>query len=70
MEMELLREGISSKTTNDPWIELSVHIIHCDYPRILLNLSGIEDIDNIGLESSDIMKQIDMDGSGMIDRWW
>ena len=69
MEMEPLREGISSKTTNDPCIVISVHI-HCDYPRILLNLSGIEDIDNIGLESSDIMKQIDMDGSGMIDRWW
>ena len=66
MEMEPLREGISSKTTND-----LLHCIvskHCDYPRILLNLSGIEDIDNIGLESSDIMKQIDMDGSGMIDR--
>ena len=42
--------------------------INNNFLRILLNLSGIEDIDNIGLESSDIMKQIDMDGSGMIDR--
>ena len=67
MEMEPSREGISSKTSNDP-----LHYIvstHCDYPRILLNLLGIDDIDNIGLESSCIMKQIDMDSSGMIDRW-
>ena len=36
--------------------------------RIMLNLIGNDNIDNIGAQSSDLMKQIDLDGSGMIDR--
>lgn len=36
--------------------------------RILLNLSGVDDIDNIGSEATELMGQIDADGSGKIDR--
>ena len=36
--------------------------------RILLNLTGIEEIDDIGLEADTLMKEIDDDGNGQIDR--
>ena len=47
-------------------IQTSKNCITID--RILLNLIGHDDIGNIGAQSSDLMKQIDLDGSGMIDR--
>ena len=66
MAMEQLKGGILSKTTSSSiFYSCKYHIPLC---RILLNLSGIEDIDNIGLESSELMRKIDADGSGMIDR--
>ena len=51
-----------------PQVAYFIHVNTINLCRILLNLSGIEDIDNIGLESSELMRKIDADGSGMIDR--
>ena len=65
MEMEQLKEEILSEIRNDKW-KKAKNCISID--RILLNLIGHDDIDNIGAQSSDLMKQIDLDGSGMIDR--
>ena len=62
MEMEQLKEEILSEIK----MKKSKKLYHFD--RILLNLIGHDDIDNIGAQSSDLMKQIDLDGSGMIDR--
>ena len=65
MEMEQLKEEILSEIRNDKW-KKAKNCITID--RILLNLIGHHDIGNIGAQSSDLMKQIDLDGSGMIDR--
>ena len=65
MEMEQLKEEILSEIRNDKW-KKAKNCISID--RILLNLIGHDDIGNIGAQSFDLMKQIDLDGSGMIDR--
>ena len=62
MEMEQLKEEILSEIK----IKTAKNCITIN--RILLNLIGHDDIGNIGAQSSDLMKQIDLDGSGMIDR--
>ena len=62
--MEQLKEEILSEI--EMKFKTAKNCITID--RILLNLIGHDDIDNIGAQSSDLMKQIDLDGSGMIDR--
>ena len=64
MEMEQLKEEILSEIKMKFKQQKNCIIID----RILLNLIGHDDIGNIGAQSSDLMKQIDLDGSGMIDR--
>ena len=64
MEMEQLKEEILSEIRNE--VQTAKNCITIN--RILLNLIGHDDIGNIGAQSSDLMKQIDLDGSGMIDR--